>query len=229
MPGAIIVASLFIAGAIIFSGNRISSPELGKTALAGNENSVNADVPRGEVTVRPVTDDDHIRGNPSAPITIVEYSDYECPFCSRFHPTLARILEDFPNDVRWVYRHFPLSQIHSSAREASVASECAASLGGNDIFWEFSDRLFANQQNLNTSLYRQIASDLNISTDAFNACLSSKEASDAVDADLQDATASGGRGTPYSVIIGPDGKGTPVSGALPYEQIAAFIGQIKRE
>jgi protein-disulfide isomerase len=225
---AIVIASVFIAGAIIFSGGRESSSGkklIASTGSAGNEQA-SAAIPQGNTSVRPITEDDHIRGNARAAITIVEYSDFECPFCSRFHPTLARITNDFPDDVRWVYRHFPLSQIHSRAREASIASECVASLAGNEAFWEFSDRLFANQQDLSASLYKQAAVDLGITEGAFEDCLSSPEASDAVDADLEDAIASGGRGTPHSVIIGPDGNGTPISGALPYEQIASFIQQI---
>ncbi len=80
-------------------------------------------------------DRDHIRGNPDAPVTLVEYSDFECPFCKRFHPTVKRIVDEYGGRVRWVYRHFPLDEIHPvKARREAAAAECAAELGGNDAF-----------------------------------------------------------------------------------------------
>jgi len=110
----------------------------------------------GEVTVAPeaaeaakaalpVLETDHVAGNPDAPITIIEYSDFQCPFCSRAHPTVARVVEESDGEINWVYRHFPLTNIHPAAYPASVASECVAELAGNDAFWVFTDTLFALQ------------------------------------------------------------------------------------
>lgn len=84
---------------------------------------------------------DHIWGDPSAPIQIIEYSDIECPFCAKVHPTLKSIVEKYNGEVMWVYRHFPLN-IHQYAEELALATECAASLGGNDAFWQTLDGLF---------------------------------------------------------------------------------------
>ena len=94
--------------------------------------------------MRPVSkDSDHIRGNPAAPVTLVEYSDFECPFCKRFHTTAKRLVDESGGRVKWVYRHFPLDELHPvKARQEAVASECAAELGGNDAFWKFADRLY---------------------------------------------------------------------------------------
>src|SRR3990172_9010082 len=94
--------------------------------------------------LRPVSKGrDHIRGDPAAPVTLVEYSDFECPFCKRFHGTVKKLVDESGGRVRWVFRHFPLDDLHPvKARKEAVASECAAELGGNDAFWKFADRFF---------------------------------------------------------------------------------------
>jgi protein-disulfide isomerase len=100
--------------------------------------------PTGEAdtdNVNPVTSDDHVKGNPDSPITIVEYSDFDCPFCSRFHATLEQVMAE-NDDVAWVYRHFPLTQLHPNAAAVAAASECVADLEGNDAFWTFTDGYF---------------------------------------------------------------------------------------
>lgn len=102
---------------------------------------------------RPVTNDDFIRGTSDASLTVVEYSDFECPFCSRHHPTLDRLVSE-DSDVRWVYRHFPLASIHPQATAAALAGECVAEQAGNDGFWYFADFIFANQQLLQTAPYQ---------------------------------------------------------------------------
>ncbi len=87
----------------------------------------------------PVTKDDHITGAKKPKVTLIEYSDFECPFCQRFHPTVKQLLEKYPDDVAVVFRHFPLESIHPNARGYAVASECAAEQGK---FWEFTDSIF---------------------------------------------------------------------------------------
>lgn len=92
--------------------------------------------------VTPVTEADHIKGSLDAPIKVVEYSDFDCPFCSRFHGSMETIIES-NDDVAWVYRHFPLDSLHPQARAVARASECVAELGGNEAFWIFTDGYFA--------------------------------------------------------------------------------------
>jgi protein-disulfide isomerase len=93
--------------------------------------------------VDPISEKDHVRGDRDAQIVLIEYSDFQCPFCSRFHPTAQQVVEEFNGQVMWVYRHFPLDSIHPVARKAAEASECVAELGGNDAFWNFVDTIFA--------------------------------------------------------------------------------------
>lgn len=91
--------------------------------------------------VNPITADDYIKGSADAPIKVIEYSDYDCPFCSRFHTTMIDVMED-EEDVAWVYRHFPLVQLHPEAPAVARAAECVGEIAGNDAFWEFTDGYF---------------------------------------------------------------------------------------
>ena len=117
-----------------------------------------------------ITKDDHIRGNFDAPVTIVEFSDFECPFCSRFHDTMKQVMEKYPNKVRWVYKHFPLDSIHAEARPAAEASECASEQGK---FWEYADELVARQSSLGDSTYSAIARDIGLNIGQFEECYES--------------------------------------------------------
>lgn len=94
------------------------------------------------VDLAPVTGDDYALGDPSAALTIIEYSDLECPFCKTFHATMQRVFDAYPGQIYWVYRHFPLDSIHPKARKEAEAAECAGELKGNDAFWKYIDTLF---------------------------------------------------------------------------------------
>lgn len=171
--------------------------------------------------IRPVDEKrDHIRGAKKAKVTIVEYSDFECPFCGNFSPTVKQVLDEYPNDVRLVYRHFPLRSIHPEAAIAAGAAECASEQGK---FWEFHDALFDNQARLGDGLYKEIAQNLKLNMSKFNDCLSSDKYASLVQEDESDGIAAGINGTPHSVVIGPDGSETPLRGALPYSQVKAVV------
>lgn len=98
--------------------------------------------PANTDAVAPITDADWVKGDPNAPIKIVEYSDFDCPFCGRFHQAMGVVLADNP-DVAWVYRHFPLDQLHPEARYVAEAAECVGELEGQEAFWQFTDAYFA--------------------------------------------------------------------------------------
>lgn len=178
---------------------------------------------------RPVdTKTDHIRGDANAAVTILEWSDLECPFCKRFHDTMRETMEGYKGKVRWVYRHFPLRQLHSKAAKEAEAAECAAELGGNDGFWNYLDRLFAitpSNDGLDAAELPKIATAIGLNQKKFETCLSSGKYAQRVSEDEQDAVGAGGRGTPYSVVIVGDQK-IPVSGAVPASELQQILNQV---
>lgn len=220
VPIAIIVAGLLIAGAFYFS-NIKNAKELAKA------NSIPQQVAGGE-NMRPVSAEDHILGNPNAELMFVEYSDTECPYCKQFHSTLKQMMAEYGGNgkVAWVYRHFPIEQLHSKARKEAEASECANELGGPTKFWEYIDAIYArtnSNDSLPTTELPKIAKDIGLDVSAFNSCLSSGKYAAKVEADYQDAVKAGGRGTPNSIIVSRDGTKTVVQGAQPYENVKRLI------
>lgn len=179
--------------------------------------------------LRPVSRDrDHIRGNPDAPVTLIEYSDFECPFCKSFHPTAKRAVDESNGQVRWVYRHFPLDQIHPvKARKEAAASECAAELGGNDAFWKFADRFFeltpSNNRTDIDKVLPQIVREIGLDQSKFASCLASGRHDKRVEEDLQNAMATGGNGTPWSLVVSKSGKTYRLSGAQPYAAVKRLV------
>ena len=169
--------------------------------------------------MKPVDDKvDHIKGAKNAKVTLIEYSDFECPFCSRHLPALEQALKEFPEDVRLVYRHYPLSAIHPEAQKAAEASECAAKIGGNDKFWQMHDQLFAKQQTLGTQTYLDIAKAIGLNEGNFKTCLDSGEMAARVNNDTSEGSIAGVEGTPATFV-----NGQLISGAVPYAQLKAAI------
>jgi protein-disulfide isomerase len=168
----------------------------------------------GSVSAKDYEDDDPFIGDKNAPLTIVEFSDFQCPFCGRFRSqTFDQIKSEYidTGKVKFVYRDFPLHSIHPEAGKSAEASECADDQGK---FWEYHDKIFENQQSLSNSNYKQWATDLGLDSSKFDECLDSGKYTSEVAKDLADATAVGARGTPYFLI-----GNQPVSGAQPF---AAF-------
>lgn len=161
---------------------------------------------------------DHARGNVNAPVTIVEFSDFQCPYCSRFHDTMNEVMENYPNEVRWVYKHFPLDSIHPAAREAAEASECA---GEQNKFWEYNDELFDNQSKIRSSYFPKAAEAVGLNVQEFNKCLDSGKYADKVEKDYQEGIKLGVRGTPGGFINGEE-----IGGAQPYSVLSEMIDDL---
>ena len=222
VPLAIIIAGALIASAVYLSA-RGDSIAAEPQPQAGEENTADLE------NMNSIEDSDHIRGNPNAPVKIVEYSDMECPFCKRFHSTMRQIMDEYGKDgkVAWVYRQFPLDSLHSKARTEAVATECANELGGNDAFWKYTDRFFeltpSNDQTNIVDVLPQIAREIGLDETKFKSCLASKKYDKHIQDDLDNATATGGSGTPWSIVVTASGKKYPLSGAQPYEAVKQLI------
>lgn len=200
VPLSIIVAGLIIAGAIYFGGGKGAN----SVNLTGTKPSAN--FPTG--IVAPVTDKDHILGSKDAEIVIVEYSDFECPFCKSFHNTMHQIVDNYGGKVAWVYRQFPIYQgpraLHPKAGKESEASECATDQGGNTAFWKFADKIIEitpSNNGLDPAQLPVIAQGIGLDVGIFNTCLSSGKFTKFIEDSVVAATKAGAQGTPYSVII----------------------------
>jgi protein-disulfide isomerase len=154
------------------------------------------------------------KGPANAPITIVEFSDFQCPFCSRVNPTLAQVREKYGDKVRIVFRQYPLP-FHQQAAKAAEASLCANEQGK---FWEMHDAMFANQQALQVEQLKAKAAELGLNAEKFNSCIDSGKHAATVQADMKDGSAAGVNGTPAMFI-----NGRFISGAVPFEQVAQVI------
>lgn len=154
-------------------------------------------------------------GPASAPITIVEFSDFECPYCGSFFSTLKEIEKNYGDKTRIVYRQFPLNSIHPHAQKAAEASLCA---NDQQHFWEFHDVLFGNQHELTVDALKTKAVTLKLDATAFNSCLDSGKQAEAVRKDLIDGVRAGVTGTPAIFI-----NGRMLSGAQPYGDIRKII------
>ncbi len=175
---------------------------------------------------------DHIRGNAKAEVSLIEYSDFECPFCKRFHDTPAAVLERHGGRVNWVYRHFPLAFHDPAARREAVASECAAKLGGNEAFWKYTDALFRNTRSNGQGLAEgkselALAAELGLKGDEFTRCLADPAMAKQVDEDIADGNAIGITGTPATLVRNNRSGATAwVVGAQPLDALQAAVERV---
>lgn len=230
IPTAIVIAGAFIAGSILY----VMNPP--------KQNGVTDTTPAKQAELKPVTETDHILGNPSAKIKIVEYSDPSCPYCKVFHNTMRRIMSEYgkSGNVAWVYRSFPIDKpgtlpnggiLHPNAGRESQALECAGALGGNDKFWAYTNRLYEitpsvtskTPNGLDQNELYNIAKYVGLDSSSFKTCLDSGRFKDKVEASYLDGINIGIQGTPSSIMITPSGKNIAIEGAQPYESVKQSI------
>jgi len=178
--------------------------------------------------VRPVGASDHILGNPSAKVAIIEYSDFQCTYCKGFHETLSQLVanEGSGGDVAWVFREFPLAEIHPNALAYAEAAECVAKVSGNDAFWKFADELFANQP-VDPNDFGSLALSAGAQGDSFASCYTDASSTVAarIQADRQNALAVGAKGTPYSLLVVAGKAPVVLEGAYSYDALKRLVDQ----
>ncbi|MDD2935039.1 MAG: DsbA family protein [Candidatus Pacebacteria bacterium] len=216
----IVPVAIIIAGALIAWG--LISNDSPKTDDQNNDDQGTT------VQMMPVSEKDHILGDPNAELIIVEYSDLECPFCKNFYITTKKIMDEYGKDgkVALVFRHFPLDTLHSQARGEAIATECATELGGNEKFWEYMDELFAitpSNNGLDLAQLPVIAKKIGLDEASFMECLNNPEMAQKVEEQFQDGIVAGAKGTPYSLILDKDGGKTVINGAQPYNVVKEMI------
>lgn len=224
-----IVAAVLILGTagFLLLGGCLLSQKCDFASAGGNGNgyavapsaAVPSDEPVPTGAIPEVASDDWVRGNKNAEVTMIEYSDFECPFCGRFHPTVQQVMTEYGDRVRLVFRHFPLS-FHPEAEPAAEGAECAGEQGK---FWEFHDKMFENQDKLGAAYYDQVAGEIGLNKSKFKSCLDSDRTLEKIRAQAAAGGMAGVTGTPGSFIIDADGNATPIKGALPYASVKAAI------
>ncbi len=208
VPLAIIVAGLFVASAIALT----RSPAMFPT----------------ESKLKPITASDHILGNPDAPVKVIEFSDTECPFCKQFQATMHRIMNVYGKDgrVAWVYRQYPIAEIHPKALKEAEATECAGELGGNAAFWAYLDTIFEvtpSNDNLDPAELFTIAQTIGLDRLKFESCLASGKYTAHVAENIQEAISVGAEGTPWTIVVAANGKLYPLAGGQPYAAVKSLI------
>jgi protein-disulfide isomerase len=219
VPIAIVIGFAMIALAIFFTGDKSEST----TQIPQN-------IPEEDIltnSVRTVDETDYIKGNPNAPILMIEYSDYDCPFCKQYHETLTQIMNEYgiSGRVAWVYRQFPLEQLHPSSPKVSEAALCVGSLGGSAAFWKFTDAIFSSrelEEPTNMVALPDFAVESGVDKAAYQSCVSSGQMKEKVDASVAEAFSLGAQGTPYTVLVVGNEQAV-INGAQSYDVVKSVI------
>ncbi len=234
LTGAYYIGSL--SAKVKFYQDTLSKQAGSRTAgQPTNPNAPNVpSAPIGNPDVANITEADHILGNSEAKYALVEYSDFDCTFCSTFHTTGQQFLEEVGSEAMWVYRHFPLSALHPNAETKAIASECVAVQGGDEAFWDYADILFAEQSQQFTgaddlsSYLADKAAQVGVNASTFSNCLNNRQAIDRVNADIKSAQTAGVQGTPGNFLLNLEtGDAVALQGAVPLDTVVNALEIIK--
>ncbi|MDX1512559.1 MAG: thioredoxin domain-containing protein [Gammaproteobacteria bacterium] len=182
--------------------------------------------------VRPVSASrDHIYGDPDAEISLIEYSDFECPFCKRFHATPKEIVDAYDGRVNWVYRHFPLGFHNPGAQKQAEASECAAAQGGNEAFWRYTDLIYerttSNGQGFPLGDLVPLAEEIGLDGEEFGKCLAEERFADRVMEDYEEGLRAGISGTPGNILLNnKSGEVISRPGAASFDVLKELIDRL---
>lgn len=228
-PAAILVGAAVVAVSVLMHGGII---KIGKPSTTAQPQVTQPQQPTEapQVSVEPLRENDHVRGGRDARVLLIEYSDLECPFCKRFHGTAKQAVDEYKGQVAWVYRHFPLDQIHSKADKEAEATECAGELAGNDGFWKMTDKIFEvtpSNNGLDLETLPTLAFQIGLDKGKFKACLDSGKFAAYVEEDYQGGIKAGVQGTPGNILLDTKtGKTVSIPGAVPYESLKSSIDSL---
>ncbi len=219
IPIAIICGFAMIAIAIFFTNKN----DTATTNLLATKTPTEA-VANGP---RTVSDSDYIRGNPNAPIIMIEYSDFDCPFCKQYHQTMKQIMDEYgiTGKVAWVYRQFPLPSLHPNSPKISEAALCVGALGGNEAFWKFADSVYDSRnidEATNITKLPSLAESAGIAKNDYLHCIDKGTQEQRVLDDMQDGLNAGAQGTPLTVLMVGNQQAV-ITGAQPYDVVQGII------
>ncbi len=212
IPAAIVIAGLILAVAVYaMRSGRVEGAVEGDISL-----------------LHPVTEADHIAGNPAAPVVLVEYADIDSSYAKSFQQTLEQVMADYGENgqVAWVYRHLPLIDQHVHAAEHAEAAECVASLGGPASFWRFIDAVNGaapDSQQFDPDGYDSIVSGLGLLPQSFEACMSAHTYQQKVASDFENGIAVGAGGSPFTVLLVKGQQPVTIDGAVPYDALKKML------
>jgi len=222
IPIAIICGFAMIAIAIFFTNQGGSNSE-----QAANQTPEVTPEELTDGVARSVDETDYILGNPNAPIVMIEYSDYDCPFCKQFHNTMHQIMDEYgvTGRIAWVYRQFPLAELHPNSPKISEAALCVGDIGGNDAFWTFSDLIYDGRnidQGTNVTKLMQYAEASGIERSQYSACMNEGRMKKTVENSIRDGYDAGARGTPYTILLVGNQQAV-INGAQPYDVVKGIV------
>ncbi len=220
----VVVLGLLIAFAsrVFYYASRIKNGEIDLSTY-NFDSSFTSDLGLSNVVVTNgefdlvTTDDPHL-GNSDALLTIVEFADFQCPYSQEASFVMRELAAKYPNEIYYVYRDLPLTDIHPLAQMAALSGECAAE---QDKFWEYHDKLYQKQSSLTADSFVTFARELNLNVDQFQSCLSKERYVDEVQEDLEAGVAAGVRGTPTFFI-----NGNLIAGSIPAEVMEAIVKSV---
>lgn len=230
VPVVVAIAIVIIVGAIFF----YKGPVNGDSQLAVITESLTPIIQPAEGVVldsfREMDSSDKIWGDSAASVKLVIYSDLECPACAWFHDQLKG-LGDYVDGgkIAVAFRHLPLESIHQNAKGLAIAAECANSVGGNEKFWGFIDFVFAASDKADAKLIENAAKATGLELAEIEKCITDKEATAMVESNSLEATTLGAQGTPFVVLVGPNGLKLPIYGGRETANLKAAIDLILSE
>ena len=223
-----VVWSIASGRGLSLGGSAIAAAAPTPAAAAPSAAQPSAAAPSAAGPMKPVDEKvDHIKGPKNAKVTLVEYSDFECPFCKRHFDVMNQVMKQYPNDVRLVFRNYPLS-FHQNAMKEAQAAECAAEVGGNDAYWKYHDKIFSETTSNGTGFALDklvpAAKAIGLDEKKFKTCLDSDKYATKVNQQMQEGSESGVQGTPGTFV-----NGTLVEGAVPLSQFTTMIDGILKK